>query len=254
MINNNKNNILNKQSMKKRVTFRQNDVIIVFTLGITSNKKIAEKNQKIVQTYSYSLGQFNEAMKAKTTMKDFFAQDNKVCFDCPFSVSNGAKLSACYTHKMMQYSGFISQLRSIGKEFQNWDSIPTLDINIQNDIINMCTNRYVRFGSYGEPSLIPFNLVQAIAEKANNWTGYTHQWMRKPEYKDYFMASTHNVYQEQAARKIGFRSFVASPIAIPSLVSCPASNEMGFKSNCAKCGLCSGMQGKGSKSVIILEH
>ena len=240
--------------MKKRITFRQNDVIIVFTLGITSNKKIAEKNQKIVQTYSYSRGQFEEAMKAKTTMKDFFNQDKKVCFDCPFSVSNGAKLTACYTHKMMQYSGFISQLRSIGKEFNSFDNIPNLDENISSSIIQLSTNRYVRFGSYGEPSLIPFDLVKAIAAKAQNWTGYTHQYMRKPEYSAFFMASTHNLPQQEAAAKIGFRSFVASPVALPSLVSCPASNEMGFISNCAKCGLCSGSQGKGSKSIIILEH
>jgi hypothetical protein len=238
----------------KRITFRQNEVILVFTLGTTSNKKIAEKNQKIVQTYSYSKGQFDEALKAKTTMKEFFAQDNKVCFDCPFSVSNGAKLSACYTHKMMQYSGFISQLRSIGKEFGSFDAIPELNAHLALAIMNMAKGRFVRFGSYGEPSLIPFTLVQGITEQANNWTGYTHQWARKPEYAAYFMASTHNIHQEKTARTMGFKSFVASPIAIPELVSCPASNEMGFKSNCAKCGLCSGTKGKGSKSVIILEH
>lgn len=238
----------------KRITFRQGDVIIVFTLGTTSNKKIAEKNVKIVQTYSYSRGQFEEAMKPKTTMRDFFAQDNKVCFDCPFSVSNGAKLSACYTHKMMQYSGFISQLRSIGKEFGSFDVIPHFNWRHMEAIIQMAYNRFVRFGSYGEPSLIPFELVDGISMVAKNWTGYTHQWMRKPEYAKFFMASTHNVHQEKAARDMGFRSFVASPIAIPELVSCPASNEMGFKSNCAKCGLCSGTQGKGNKSIIILEH
>jgi hypothetical protein len=238
----------------KRITFRQGEVIIVFTLGTTSNKKIAEKNQKIVQTYSYSRGQFEEAMKPKTTMRDFFAQDNKVCFDCPFSVSNGAKLSACYTHKMMQYSGFISQLRSVGKEFGSFDAISELTMGIYASISDMVKGRFVRFGSYGEPSLIPFTLVQGITEQANNWTGYTHQWARKPEYAHFFMASTHNIHQEKKAREMGFKSFVASPIAIPELVSCPASNEMGFKSNCAKCGLCSGTQGKGKKSVIILEH
>jgi len=238
----------------KRITFRQGEVILVFTLGTTSNKKIAEKGAKIVQTYSYSQGQLAEAMKPKTTMRDFFAQDGKVCFDCPFSVSNGAKLMACYTHKMNQYSGFISQLRSIGREFGSFDAIPSLDANIAIDIMTMAKGRYVRFGSYGEPSLIPFSLVQGITEQANNWTGYTHQWARKPEYSAFFMASTHTSAQEKIAREKGFKSFVASPIAIPELVSCPASNEMGFKSNCAKCGLCSGTKGKGSKSIIILEH
>jgi len=237
----------------KRITFRQGDVILVFTLGTTSNKKIAEKNQKIVQTYSYSRGQFEEAMKPKTTMRDFFAQDNKVCFDCPFSVSNGAKLSACYTHKMMQYSGFISQLRSIGKEFGSFEAIPPLNWRHKEGLVQMAYERFVRFGSYGEPSLIPIEIVDAIAMVAKNWTGYTHQWARKPEYAHFFMASTHNIHQEKKAREMGFKSFVASPIAIPELVSCPASNEMGFKSNCAKCGLCSGTQGKGKKSVIILE-
>jgi hypothetical protein len=67
-----------------RFTFRQNDAIIVFTIGTTSNKKIATAKEKIVQTYSYSVGQFNEAMKPKTTMREFFAQDGSVCGDCPF--------------------------------------------------------------------------------------------------------------------------------------------------------------------------
>ena len=112
----------------------------------------------------------------------------------------------------------------------------------------------MRFGSYGEPTLIPFNLVEAICNEAKNWTGYTHQWSRKKEYNKYFMASTHNLIQEQFASQLGFRSFVASPIPLPSLVSCPASKESGFVSNCSKCGLCSGSLGKGKKSVIILEH
>jgi hypothetical protein len=33
-----------------------------------------------------------------------------------------------------------------------------------------------------------------------------------------------------------------------------ASKEMGFKTNCAKCGLCSGTEGKGKKDIKILEH
>ena len=237
-----------------RFTFRQNDAIIVFTIGTTSNKKIATSKEKIVQTYSYSLGQFNEAMKPKTTMREFFAQDGSVCGDCPFSVSNGAKLTACYTHKAMQYSGFLSQLRSIAKQYGSIDNIPELNSDIALNILSATKGKYVRFGSYGEPTLIPFTLVEAICKDAKNWTGYTHQWAKKREYSKYFMASTHNLVQENFAFQLGFRSFVASPIPLPTLVSCPASKESGFVSNCSKCGLCSGSMGKGKKSVIILEH
>lgn len=238
--------------MSKRIIYRQGDTITIVTMNTTSNKKIAMPNEKIVQTYHFSREQY-EVAQGQTSMKEFFSHDGKVCFDCPFAVSNGAKLSACYTHKMMQYSGFLSSLRSIGKLMQ-FDDIPEYSIQIGADIVTMCDNKYVRFGTYGEPSLMPIALVRCIVVVAKSWTGYTHQWSKKPEYAPYFMASTHTEDEERIASLIGYRSFVASPTPIAQFISCPASEEMGFKSNCSKCGLCSGTQGKGSKSVIILEH
>ncbi len=88
--------------MKKRIVFRQSDeTLTIVTLSKTSNKKIALPSESIVQTYHFSKEQY-EIAQSQTTMKEFFSADGKVCMDCPFAVSNGAKLSACYTHKMMQ--------------------------------------------------------------------------------------------------------------------------------------------------------
>ena len=238
----------------KKTIFKQGDALIVFTYGKTSNKKIATATETIVQTYSFSRGQFDEARKQATTMRDFFSQDKPVCGDCPFAVNNGAKLTACYTHKLMQYSGFLSSLRSIAKAYESFDAIPELTEEIAKQILGGAQGRYVRFGSYGEPSLIPIDLVENIVKVAKSHTGYTHQWKRKPEYAPYFMASVHTSEQEREAHASGWRSFVASKEVIKGLVNCPASNEQGFKSNCSKCGLCSGAQGKGNKSVVILEH
>jgi len=239
--------------MKNRIIYRQGDTITVITLNTTSNKKIALPKEKIVQTYHFSREQY-EVAQSKTTMREFFSHDGKVCFDCPFAVSNGASLSACYTHKMMQYSGFLASLRSIGKLHTSFDDVPEYSHEIAAQIVTMCADRYVRFGTYGEPSLMPIALVGCIVAVAKSWTGYTHQWRTKPEYAPYFMASTHNADDERLASLIGYRSFVASPTPLSQFVSCPASAEMNFKSNCSKCGLCSGTKGKGSKSVIILEH
>jgi len=239
--------------MSKRIIYRQGDTVTIITMGATSNKKIAMPKEKIVQTYHFSREQY-EVAQGKTSMREFFSHDGKVCMDCPFAVSNGAQLSACYTHKMMQYSGFLSSLRSIGKLHESFDDIPDIDAKIHMQIVGLCENKYVRFGTYGEPSLMPVDLVGNIIKGAKSWTGYTHQWSKKPEYAPYFMASTHTEYEETVASLIGYRSFVASPIPIAQFISCPASEEMGFKSNCSKCGLCSGTMGKGSKSVIILEH
>jgi hypothetical protein len=237
----------------KNIVFRQDNALIVFRLGTTSNKKIASTKEKIVQTYSFSREQYTLAM-GKTSMKEFFSKDGSVCMDCPFAVSNGAKLSACYTHKMMQYSGFLSMLRGIAKVWGDFENLPEYNATIESLIHQMSVDRYVRFGTYGEPSLIPLDLVRHMTLRAKNWTGYTHQWMRKTEYAPYFMASTHNAIGEKIAREKGFRSFVASKNVIEELVNCPASEEQGFRSNCSKCGLCSGTNGKGNKSVVILEH
>ena len=244
--------------MSKKVIFRENDVLHIISTSKTTNKKIATAKETIVQTYHFSRGQFEEAKK-QTSMREFFSHDGSVCMDCPFAVSNGAKLSACYTHKMMQYSGFLSMLRSIKCE---WDEIPELPSvttlrggAMRYEIQQMCENRYVRFGTYGEPSLLPISLVKLMVKVAKSWTGYTHQWKKvDPQFAKFFMASTHTEDEERVASLIGYRSFVASPKPISQFISCPASAEMGFISNCSKCGLCSGTEGKGKKSVIILEH
>jgi hypothetical protein len=237
----------------KRFIYRTDDVVTVFTFNKTSNKKIAMPNETIVQTFHFSREQY-ELAQQKTTMRSFFDADAKVCLDCPFAVSNGAPLSACYTHKMMQYTGFLSSLRSIGKLHASFDDIPYLSPIGEAIIVDACAGRYVRFGSYGEPTLLPIDLVKRICNVSRSWTGYTHQWMSRTEFTPYFMASTHTEGQEMLARQLGWRSFVASPTPIDSFISCPASAEQGFRSNCSKCGLCSGTLGKGTKSVIILEH
>lgn len=234
----------------KRIEYRQGDALFVFTLGTTLNAKIAGKKELVFQTYSYSRQQFELAnIGHKITMDSFFKADQSVCFDCPFSQNRG-----CYTAKAQQYAGFLSSLRSIGKK-RKWQDIPEYSDSIARQIVNMAKSRYVRFGTYGEPSLIPLPLMAEMCDVAKSWTGYTHQYMRKPEYAPYLMASLHSDRQMTYAERLGFRAFIASKERLGKpFVNCPASNEAGFKSTCSACGLCSGTSGKGTKSVWILEH
>jgi hypothetical protein len=241
-----------------RVTFQLNDTIQVFRLGKTTNKKIALPTDKVLQTYTFSVDQFNyikEKLESgvKPVFKEFFSLDSKNCFDCPFSMNQGK--GGCYTHKVMQYSGFVSMLKSVVNEFGSLDSIPSFNEEIENKLVKMATGNYVRFGTYGEPSMHPIGLVDVMASVASSWTGYTHQYFRKPEYAKFFMASVHNAMQAKtAAERFKYRSFIAAKDNVQGAVKCPASKEAGFVSNCAKCGLCSGTSGKGKKDVVILEH
>lgn len=237
-----------------KVIFRQDDALILFSTGKTSNKKIAKPNETIVQTYSFSRGQLCAAL-GKPSMTEFFMHDGPVCGDCPFAVNNGAKVSSCYTHKYMQYSGFLSSLRSISRKHKSFDDMPELDHLMMDKIVGMCAGRYVRFGSYGEPTLIPIDLVVRICKVASSWTGYTHQWAKqKYEYPKYFMASTHGAVDTIIAETMGWRCFASTHERMETMTHCPASKESGFISNCSKCGLCSGTKGKGKKSVNIILH
>jgi hypothetical protein len=182
-------------------------------------------------------------------MKKFFALDGSNCLDCPYSVGNGN--GGCYTHKFNQYVGFLSLLRSI----KHSDLTP-LDRDKQDEIMKMSTNTYVRFGTYGEPSLMPTKVVEAMVWVAKSWTGYTHQWNKDwaKDYGKWFMASTHSQEEANTASDKAYRSFIATTDGTEKAVSCPASKEMNYKSDCASCGLCSGLLGKGKKDIKILQH
>jgi hypothetical protein len=223
--------------------------LFVVNKAKTANKKITDGG-KIVQTYTFSLRQW---VLATTTqgfkMNDFFALDGTNCLDCPFSVGNGN--GGCYTHKFHQYSGMLKMLRSIKR-----DALTELTKEKYRTILDLSHQSYIRFGTYGEPSLMPISLVESMSLLAKSWTGYTHQWKKEwaKDFGKFFMASTHNQREANKAKGIDYRSFIATKVGDEDAVGCPASKESGFKSNCAKCGLCSGTEGKGNKDIKILEH
>lgn len=234
----------------KRIVFINEGVLNVVRLGATSNAKImSDKKEKIVQTYTFDVDQLRLATDSDATLRDFFGAANSNCLDCPMR-----EYGKCYTHKFTQARGFLSMLRSIAKEYGSIENIPTLTPAVMTDILHMSKDRYVRFGTYGEPVLHGLWLVTNMVAVSKMHTGYTHQWASRPEFAPFFMASVHNELGEKIAREMGYRSFVSTPTQIEGLVNCPASKEGGFKTSCDKCGLCSGAEGKGKKSIYILEH
>lgn len=256
-------NIIKKQQnetiMTNRITFKHENTIQVFRKGKTSNAKISNGTKQILQSYTFSINQFDYIKShldnnTKPVFKEFFSLDSANCKDCPFSMSFGS--GGCYTHKVMQYSGFVSMLKSIANEFKTLDNIPNYSYSVSIEILKLAAKvDYIRFGTYGEPSLHPIELIESATSLVSSWTGYTHQWLKASnEYSKFFMASVHNESGKDMAAKFGYRSFIATKDENIFNVSCPASKESGFKSNCESCGLCSGTSGKGKKSIHILEH
>jgi hypothetical protein len=185
--------------------------------------------------------------------------DKGSCFDCPLSFNmNDGKSGGCYTHKGLQRMGLNAILKSLKKK----NTLGLIKEFCENEFTVFMTKarkkeiQLVRFGSYGEPVLMPYNVVEQLAALSRRWTGYTHQW-NEPKYWEYslfFMASCHDEKQAKQAKDAFWRSFIAADEHNESAVNCPASKEAGEKTTCANCGLCNGTTGNSNKNIYILKH
>ena len=67
----------------------------------------------------------------------------------------------------------------------------------------------IRFGSYGDPAMVPIDAWMDLLALASNHTGYTHQWRdpKKQAYKAFLMASVDTLQDIEDAKKTGWRQF-----------------------------------------------
>jgi hypothetical protein len=172
-----------------------------------------------------------------------------VCLDCKHQGTDSQKRT-CYVN-LGQGPRAVWEAYSEGK-------YPYLPIARYSEVF---ANRAVRFGAYGEPVLIPLPIVRAIVAVSNGHTGYTHQW-RKPEfseYRAYIMASCDSMAEYAMAKQLGWRTFrvrTADSAVLAREISCPASDEMGKRTQCVRCKLCSGSTGSNDarKDIVIVVH
>jgi hypothetical protein len=178
-------------------------------------------------------------------------EDRHVCGVCPLRGS--LTLDAHGKFKNVGRACYVNLGQAPLQIWKAWKNgnYPTLDHVHQ---MHMFAGRAVRFGAYGEPVLIPIDIVRSITKVASTWTGYTHMWqeVRAVPYKEFFMAST-DVGNYRAAQIQGWRTFTVSATKIDSEVTCPASAEAGHRTTCDQCKLCGGASVK-AKSIQIMPH
>lgn len=161
-----------------------------------------------------------------------------VCHGCPFASGGG-----CYVN--------VGQAPlSVWRAFHR-GAYPVLE---PRDYATTFAGRKVRFGAYGNPSLLPLSIVRAVAEASAGWTGYFHDWKTNPlaaHYARYFMASTETQDSFRLAASLGFRSFHVSPVQPEGTLEC-LSDAKGI--TCDKCRLCAGLTKSRLPSVWINPH
>lgn len=166
-------------------------------------------------------------------------EDEAVCGDCPH------RGTSCYVNI---YQG-VSQIYRCWKE-NAYKTANAADLD-------RIKARLFRFGSYGDPAALPFELIETLAQNAKGHTGYTHQWRKcSPKYMKYLMASCDSEKDYEDAHKMGYRTFrvkKAGDRLLKGEFACPASPEGGNKLTCNECLACDG--GKPPKgSVVINVH
>jgi len=239
----------------------ENDEIVCIATGF-QNSSANSKTGGMIQTWFLA----KETNPADAVSRGI---DSKVCFDCPFANGNG-----CYVAIGKAPMGIYRKWQN-GLMMNAWETLlglPTShSIGYQNLVdLSLVVGRKFRFGSYGEPILLPIEIVKAIASASNGWTGYTHQW-RNPsnlKYRDYFRASTSD-NDDAIAQSYGWKTFCVSDREIPNSIVCPASHEaiaiaaarhawqslygatkQWKQASCEDCGMCSGNVRKTSRGIV----
>jgi len=164
---------------------------------------------------------------------------NTICQGCPFAGGQG-----CYVN--------VSQAPLAIWKAYNKGKYPKLNPANYEKVFS---GRKVRFGAYGNPTLIPLAMVKAIASVSKGWTGYFHNWRelgqaKAKAYNAYFMASTESATSFDLANTQGLRVFHANTKQPENTVEC-LSDSHGI--SCAECQLCQGWN-KRAKNVWINPH
>lgn len=195
--------------------------VVVAVFGKSTNNKTGD----MIQVYILDDGEEKPTETAKN------GNDKTVCGDCPLRGILG-KMRRCYVN--------LGQgPRSVWETYKR-GAYPEYDTAEHKKHF---AGRLIRWGAYGEPVLIPVDIVSELCEVAEGWTGYTHQF-RRPEfqaYRRFFMASVHGEGWREAV-SLGWRFFHSSADgeAVPGSFLCPASAEAGKRLTCATCLACYG--------------
>lgn len=128
-------------------------------------------------------------------------------------------------------------------------------------VARLITGRAIRLGAYGDPAMVPVDVWQTLITGARTWTGYTHQWRARPEYRGILMASADTVADRRDARAEGWRAFYVVPAqtdirAIGGAMECAATRDRA-PLQCADCGACAGTRNgatTGAVDVVIRAH
>jgi len=121
-----------------------------------------------------------------------------------------------------------------------------------------CRSQYVRLGAYGDPSLIPYEiLTQIINPDFESHTGYTAQWNNPdidPRFRGLLMASVNSPEDRDQANNQGWTAFrikqASDKLGAGIEKQCPADSSLPNPLACDQCLACNGQ----GKNQVVTVH
>lgn len=167
-------------------------------------------------------------------------KDESICGMCPHRHNLGG---ACYVTLFQA-------------PLQVWKSYHKGNYPKVNDM-SIFEGMSVRFGAYGDPNVIPIDILVQLKSVVKNSTSYTHQWKTESDnesLKAVSMASVDNKEEATLAIENNWRYFRVtndiSDINKATEIVCPNTTR-GIQ--CIDCGLCKGNTIK-AKNIVIEVH
>ena len=208
-------------------------------VAIAVYTKRNKKTGAVVQTYIIR-SDMNPLEASKT------GADYSICGDCPMRGTPTADPARKQAAGRRCYVNLGQGVLSTFRAYQRGVYEP-------GDPRAMGRGRFVRVGTYGDPSAVPQAVWDELLSEADTWTAYTHQ---KPWRPDIAMQSADSLEEARDHWRAGRRTFRVVPSLddiVPQLEAiCPASKEAGRRVQCTACKLCKG--GTKAKSIAIVEH
>lgn len=175
--------------------------------------------------------------------------DSTICGDCVHRGDGAGGDRTCYVS--MVVGGPQSVWKAYSKGRYGFACMT------QSDVRDELAGSLIRLGAYGDPAAVPYRFWVAWLGKAKGWTGYTHQWRTcDRRFRQILMASVDSEEEMRDAQAQGWRTYRARPIGselLPGEFQCPAADEAGHRTTCARCLLCRGLASP-AKSVSIELH
>ncbi|KAB0285459.1 hypothetical protein F2P58_23380 [Vibrio fortis] len=179
-------------------------------------------------------------------LEDGTAGRYAICGSCPHH-----KIGSCYAYDQGLFS-----MRTQGRK----GAYKPMEMET---FLERAKGSFIRFGRFGDCSMLPYETVKAIADVSGGFTGYTNQWRSKhfdARFTQLFMLSTIGEKDAEQAAKMfpNARQFQVlhqdaeyTNDINEGVIKCPSEN--GY--TCDECLLCDGEQkGTGGVNVQIRAH